>query len=232
MSGITTQGGASAGRGNEGAGRAAPLSLVVAECDLLRLGLSGQVALTLPGEVLAFARLFEYADVAASLRGRPPGALVLALPCTLGGALAGLLFLRCFLTTLHAMHWSPRVQVVVVSDVSPAWIDATLTTLLPRLRDRIRMDVVATNCRLSTLQAALTGDLVVHERPELAPGQRLTLGEIRVLHTLLNGGVSVIDQARALGRDKKTLYTQRRAGMKRLGVSTLCGLLRWRGEVR
>lgn len=208
-----------------------PYACVIDPCAFARTGLSALVARRYPGEVVALEGLEAYATLPLALRGRPVSVLVYRLPAVLGPLLDSLCFLRRFLAQ-HAHAGRVPPPVLLLTDTDPFWLHDTLCGLLRR--DGGQLSTVSTlpaRSALPPVRAVLGGSLpgaLLLRRAVSAPRRPgLSPAEVAVMRDFLVYGIPVPIQARLAGASVKTLYTQRRTAMRKLGVSSLAALLRW-----
>lgn len=214
-----------------------PHACVIDACTFAREGMVSLVAEQYAGEVSSLGCGTTYMKLPLAERLRPVDLLVYRLPTTLSSLMEALCFLRHFLTQ-HLQggrsERRPQTRVLILTDLSPFWLYDTLRS--PMLQDNVLLSVsvLPAYCRPLQLRMALTGRgsnaLLVHQALK-TPASRRTRGlserEVDVLHRLLSGNLAIQEQARLNQRSAKTLYSQRLSAMRKLGVRSLSGLLRW-----
>lgn len=177
----------------------------------------------------------EHTQIIGGSFGFPPVALIYRLPEKMAGVLDALLFLRSFLNSTPVWDGG-RNPIVVMTDWPAHWLYGTLCCLV--LRDKHMRHIYALPARssLEQIKAVLMGKggdwQLQHLAAQVPLTQRdsLTVREVEVLRDLLYLGRSIQLQARLKGVSPKTLYTQQRSAMRKLGVSSLVGVIRWRGR--
>lgn len=209
---------------------------VIDPCAYARQGLATLVAERCGGAVLSLDTGAAYLRLPRADRVRPVSVLVLRLPTALAPLLDAVGFLGRFLSQPAQRLLAGRRtegRVVLLTDLSSFWLYDTLRSVLPE-EALLSVSVLPARARPQQVRAALMGSVpgtqLVHralKMPTLKRPRGLSAGEINVLRLLLVNDFSIAAQARLTGVSAKTLYSQRLSAMRKLGVRTLSGLLRW-----
>lgn len=213
----------------------APYSCVIDGCAYARRALVTLVAQQLGGEVVSLGSPWEQRGWPREALMVPVQVLVYRLPEGLGAVLDALMFLRHFLRC-HPGRDGENAHILLLTDLPACWLFGTLRNLL---REEIgRHAITLLPARSSPVHVATALDSRGAGLSRAMPADRshasrrcsLTAREAEVLHDLLHHGRSIATQAKLKCTATKTLYTQQRSAMLKLGVRTLCGLMRWRGD--
>lgn len=216
---------------------APPQACVIDRCAFARDGVASLVRERYTGAVLSLDCGAAYLRLPLAERVRPVNVLVYRLPTALPPLMDAVCFLRRFLNQ-HAQSTQPGrrpwVRVVLLTDLPPFWLYDTLRSVLSQEASMLSVSVLPARCQPQQLRAVLTrawpGTLLVQQAlntPTVKRTRGLSAGEVNVLRHLLVDDITIAAQARQGGRSAKTLYSQRLSAMRKLGVSSLCGLLRW-----
>ncbi|MBH3035792.1 hypothetical protein I5M86_00095 [Serratia marcescens] len=129
-------------------------------------------------------------------------------------------------------------SVLLLTDLPAFWVYGTLRSISGSEMNLHAIFVVPARTPPAGVMAALAfrNDAwrlsVLAARTPASKRRSLTAREAEVLYDLLHHGRTIAAQARRKCTVAKTLYTQQRSAMRKLGVSSLCGMVRWRGETR
>ncbi|CAI1016095.1 Uncharacterised protein [Serratia quinivorans] len=214
-----------------------PYSCVINGCAYARRALVTLVEQQLGGEIVSLGSPWEQLRWPREAIMVPVRMLVYRLPEALGVALDGMMFLRHFLRC-HTGRYGPRSQILLITDLPAFWLFATLRNLLGEEIDLNTITVLpARSSPVHVATAFASGGAgmqlaMLAARTPASQRCSLTAREAEVLHDLLYHGRSIAMQAKLKCTVTKTLYNQQRSAMKKLGVRTLCGVMRWRGDVR
>lgn len=236
----TRDGGASNEAG--GAGEGVPsgygaYTCVIDACAYGRSALSTLARRQLGGEVISLASPQAQQDWPRSALMLPVRALVYRLPQSLGAALDALMFLKRFLLR-QSGQLGVVTSVLLLTNLPAFWVYGTLRSISGSELNLQAIFVVPVRTSPAGVTAALAfrNDAqrlsVLAARTPASKRRSLTAREAEVLHDLLHHGRTIAAQARRKCTMAKTLYTQQRSAMRKLGVSSLCGLVRWRGGTR
>lgn len=213
-----------------------PRGCVIDPCAYARTGLVSLVSERCNGTVLSLESSLAYQQLPQSERIQSGGVVAFRLPTALAPLLDAVTFLHRFLSQpVHGPspgRWSVG-RVVLLTDLSPFWLYDTLRSALPEVA-LLSVSVLPARARPQQVRAALLcaepRTQLVHQALKTTAVRRargLSANEINVLRHLLVDDVSIAVQARIKGVSAKTLYSQRLSAMRKLGVRTLSGLLRW-----
>ncbi|WP_329911572.1 hypothetical protein [Serratia quinivorans] len=219
-------------------GGSTPYACVIDRCAFARHGLATLVAERFPGEVLTLDCEVTHLQLPLITRVRPVSVLVYRLPALLTPLMTGLSFLQRFLARHAREDGQMSARVVLLTDLAPHWLYDTLSALLCQEAALLSVSVLPSRCSLPQLRAALAGTLpdalMRHHVMNVPAAWRvsgLSAREVTVLRDFLVYDIDLAAQARLSGRSVKTLYSLRLSAMRKLGVRTLQGLLRWRARV-
>lgn len=212
-------------------------AIVIDRCAFAREAMVSLVTERYTGEVSPLDSGSAYLQWPLAERLRPVSLLVYRLPTALPSLLEAVCFLRRFLT-LHQQdrpsEARPPMRVIVLTDLPPFWLYDTLHSQQALDDALLSVSVLPAHCRPQQLRTVLSGmashSLLVHlalKTPVLRRARGLSVGEVDVMRSLLLDNLSIVEQAQLRGRNIKTLYSQRLSAMRKLGVRTLSGLLRW-----
>ncbi|EHN8908232.1 response regulator transcription factor [Enterobacter hormaechei] len=214
-----------------------PYACVIDPCAFAREGIVSLMAEEGAGEVSLLDSGTAYLQLPLEERLRPVSLLVYRLPTALRPLMEALCFLRRFLT-LHLQdapsERRPQTRVVVLTDLPPFWLYDTLRSPLHPTGALLSVSVLPAHCRPQQLRTVLAG-MEAHAllvplalaTPTLRRTRGLNAGVLDVLRSLLVDNLTIAEQARLGRKCVKTLYSQRLSAMRKLGVRTLSGLLRW-----
>ncbi|CAI1210790.1 helix-turn-helix domain-containing protein [Serratia proteamaculans] len=214
-----------------------PYACVIDPCAFAREGIVSLMTEEGGGEVSSLDSGTAYLQLPLDERLRPVSLLVYRLPTALPPLLEALCFLRRFLT-LHLQDAPtgrrPQTRVVVLTDLPPFWLYDTLRSPLHPKGALLSVSVLPAHCRPQQLRTVLAG-MEAHallaplalKTPTWRRTRGLNAGELDVLRRSLVDKLTIADQARLGRKGVKTLYSQRLSAMRKLGVRSLSGLLRW-----